>query len=59
MGVFAHNILVKESVCVLVWSRSQANKESIEILQHLPPLVVNGTVALVYNDKIEELWWIF
>ena len=59
MGVFAHNILVKESVCVLVRSRGQANKESVEILQHLPPLVVNGTVALVNDDKIEELRRVF
>ena len=59
MGIFTYDILVKESVGVLVRRSGKANKESIKILQDLPPLVINGTVALVNDDEVKELRWVF
>ena len=53
--VFAHHILVEETVGAVIGRCGQSNKECVEILQHLPPQIVNTTVAFVNDDDIEHL----
>ena len=53
-GVFADDILIEERKSTLVRCCGQANLESVKVLQHLFPHIVDGTVALVDDNYIKE-----
>ena len=50
--VFHHQVLVEEAKGLLAGGSRQADEEGVEILQHLPPEVIDRTVALVGDDEI-------
>ena len=53
--VFHHQVLIEEPECLLGGGGRQANQEPIEILQHLPPEMVDRAVALISHDEIKGL----
>ena len=55
MVVFHHEVLVEEPDGLLGGRGGEADKERIEVFQHLPPEIVDGTVAFVGDDEIERL----
>ena len=57
-GIFANHILIEESKGALVWRSGESNKESIEIIQHLLPDIVDGTVTLIDNDTVKKFRWV-
>ena len=58
-GVFADNILIEERKSALVRCCGQANLESVKVLQHLFPHIVDGSVALVDDNYIKEFGRVF
>ena len=56
MGVFADHVLLEEPVGAVVRRGGEADQEGIEVLDHLPPQVVDRAVALVDDDRVEMLW---
>ena len=52
--VFADHVFLEEGKCALIRRRCQANQESVEVFQHLAPHVIDGAVAFVNNDTVEE-----
>ena len=55
VGVLADHVLLEEGVGAVVRRGGQADQEGVEVLDHLPPQVVDGAVALVNDDRIEVL----
>ena len=53
--VLHDDVLVEEAVGVLGRRRRQADQVGVEVLEHLPPERVDGAVALVDEDDVEEL----
>ena len=53
--VLHDQVLMEEAEGLLGWSCGQAYEEAVEVLQHLPPQVVDRAVALVRNDDVEGL----
>jgi hypothetical protein len=53
--VFADDILFEKSVSASVRCGGQSNEVGIEILNHLTPQIVNGTVAFIDHNKIKKL----
>ncbi len=57
VGVLGDQVLVEEAQRVLGGRGRQADQEGIEILQHLPPQIVDRAVALVGDDEIDRSRW--
>ncbi len=55
VGVLRDQVLVEEPERMLRWRGRQPDQEGIEILQHLPPQIVDRAVALVGHDEIVGL----
>lgn len=55
MRVFRNDILVKKSESPRIGRSRQADHESIEVVEHLFPQVVNAAMAFIDDDKIEKL----
>ena len=55
MAVFADDVLVEEAVGAVVRRRRQADQIGVEILDHLPPEIVDRAVAFIDDDEVEEL----
>ena len=55
VGVLHDQVLLEEAECLPGGCRGQSDKEAVEVLQHLPPQVVDGAVTLVGNDDVERL----
>ena len=53
--VFHDQVLVEEADRLLARRGRQADEMGVEIFQHLPPDGVDGAVALVDDDEVEEL----
>ncbi len=53
--VLHHDVLVEEAVGVLGRRGREADQVGVEVLQHLAPERVDGPVALVDEDDVEEL----
>ena len=58
-GIFADYILVEEGKGALVRCGSQSNQESVKIIQHLLPHIVDRAVTLVDDDTVEKFRRIF
>ena len=52
--VFHDQVLVEEADRLLAGRGRQADEVGVEIVQHLPPDGVDGAVALVDDDEVEE-----
>ncbi len=55
VGVLHDQVLVEEAEGLLVGRGGQADQIGVEVLQHLPPEVVDRAVALVGDDEVEGL----
>ena len=55
VAVFHDEVLVEESDGLLGRGGGQADEETVEVFEHLPPQVVDGAVALVGDDEVERL----
>src|SRR5262249_44851177 len=55
--VLHHQILIEKAKRLFGWGSGETDEMDIEVLQHLAPEVVDGTVALVGNDNIESVDW--
>ena len=55
MAVLHDQVLVEEAHGLARGSRGEADQEGVEVEQHLAPQVVDGAVALVHDDEVEEL----
>ena len=53
--IFADHVLVEKGKGALVRRGGQADDESVEILQHLIPHVVDRPMAFIDNDAVEKL----
>ena len=53
VAVFADDVLLEEPVRAVVRCGGQADQVGVEVLDHLPPHVVDGTVAFVDDDHVE------
>jgi len=53
--VLLHEVAVEEANRLCRGSGSQADEEAVEVFEHLPPDVINRTVALVDDDEVERL----
>ena len=53
--VLHYEVLVEEAEGLLGRRRRQPNQEPVKVLQHLPPQIVNGAMALVRDDDVEGL----
>ncbi|MCS1408502.1 MAG: hypothetical protein M2R45_01678 [Verrucomicrobia subdivision 3 bacterium] len=54
MDVLADHILLEEPIGAVVRGGGQADQAGVEILQNLAPEVVDGAVAFVDDDEVEE-----
>ncbi len=55
MVVFHHEVLLEEAEGLLGRRGGEADERGIEIIQHLPPEIVDGAMAFVGDDEIEFL----
>ena len=55
VAVFHDQVLVEEAEGLLGGRGGEADQVGVEVLQHLPPEVVDGAVALVGDDDVEGL----
>src|SRR5262249_32005436 len=55
VAIFRDKVAVEETERLLAGRRRQTNEETIEVFQHLPPQVVDRTMAFISNDEIEVL----
>ena len=55
VAVLHHQVLVEEAEGLLGRRGGQADQVGVEVLQHLPPQVVDRAVALVGDDDVEGL----
>ena len=55
VAILHHQILVEEAQHLAGWRGGEADQESVEVQQHLAPQIVDGAVALVDDDEVEEL----
>ena len=55
MTVFHDKVLIEETKGLLGGGSGQPDYEGVEIFQNLPPEMVDRSVALIGNDKIESL----
>src|SRR5690554_1116838 len=53
--ILADHVFAKEAVGTVVRGGGQAHQVGIEVFNHLPPEVVDGAVAFVDDDDVEEL----
>lgn len=59
MGVFADYILMEKPVGAGIRCCRKANQEGIEILDDLPPEIVDGAVTFADHDNVESFGWAF
>ena len=57
MAVLYVEVLIEKSDRLAGGRSGEANNKRVEIEQHLAPQLVNGAVALIHNDEVEELGW--
>ena len=55
VAVLHDEVLVEEADGLAGGRGGEADQESVEVEQHLAPQVVDGAVALVHDDEVEEL----
>ena len=55
VAVLHHQVLVEEAEGLLAGRGGEADQVGVEVLQHLPPEVVDGAVRLVGDDDVEGL----
>ena len=53
--VFGDEVLIEEADCVLARCRGESDQMRIEILQNLAPDAVDGSMAFIDDDEVEEL----
>jgi len=53
--VLHYDVLVEKTVGVLGWCGREADQVRVEVFEHLTPEGVDGPVALVDEDDVEEL----
>ena len=51
--VLYDEVLMKETHRLLGWRCCESDQRGIEVLQHLPPLVIDGAMTLIRDDKVE------
>ena len=56
VGVLADHVLFEEAVCSVIGCGGQADQVGVEVVQHLPPQVVDGAVTLIDEDEVKELY---
>ena len=54
VAVVADDVLAKEAVGAVVGRGGEAEEEGVEVVEHLLPEVIDGTVALIDDDEVEE-----
>ena len=54
-GVLTDHIFVEEGKGALVRRGGQANQEGVEVVQHLLPHIVDGSVTLVNDDAVKRI----
>jgi len=55
VGVFRDEVLLEEAIGAAIRRGGESDEEGVEILQHLPPEVVDRAVAFIDDDEVEEL----
>ena len=55
VAVFADDVLLEEAVGAVVRRGGEADQEGVEVVEHLLPEVVDGAVAFIDDDEVEEL----
>jgi len=55
VGIVLHEVAAEEADGLSAGRCGQADSEGVEILQHWPPQIVDGAVALIDDDEIEAL----
>ena len=55
VAVLHHQVLVEEAEGLLARRGGEADQAGVEVLQHLPPEVVDGAVRFVGDDDVEGL----
>jgi len=46
---------MKEAHPLLGWRCCESDQRGVEVLQHLPPLVIDGAMTFIRDDKVEGL----
>ena len=57
VSVLLDKVLIEESNCLSGGRSGQASQKGIEVQQDLFPEIVNGAMALIDDDEVEEFWW--
>ena len=57
MVVLRDHVLLEEAEGLHGGGRGQPYEEGVEVVEHLPPEVVDGAVALVGDDDVEGVDW--
>ena len=55
MAVFHDQVLVKEAKGLFIRRGRQTNDESVEVLKHAAPLIIDAAVALIGDDDVKGL----
>ncbi len=55
MGILGDEVLIEEAEGGLARGGGEADEEGIEVIENLPPEIVNGAMALVDDDEVERL----
>ena len=55
VAVFHHEVAVEEADGLGGRRGGQPDQEGVEVVEHLPPEVVDGAVALIDDDEVERL----
>ena len=55
VGVFGNDVLIEEGVGAGVRRGGKTNEEGVEVIQHLPPEIVDRAVAFIDDDEVEVL----
>src|SRR5207245_6367834 len=55
MAIFHDQVFVKEAKGLLVRCGRQADDESVEVLEHAAPLIIDAAVALICDDDVKGL----
>lgn len=55
MAVIADYVSLEEAVGAIIRGSGEADKEGVEVIEHLLPDIVDRAVALIDDDEIKEL----
>jgi hypothetical protein len=55
VAIFHDEILLEEGDGLERGRGGEADEEGVEVFEHLPPEIVDGAVAFIGDDEVEEL----